>query len=1081
MKLKSIERTFSDRETVFSGFKAKIRCLLLLVVLASFSVAAVAQQRNVTGVVSDNFGEPIPGVQVIIQGTTTGAITNLNGEFTITVPGNEAVLVFTFMGLNTLEVEVGDRSILNITMQEDEELLGEVVVTAFGGTQRRESITAAITSVDPRQLRVPSSNLTTAFAGQVAGVIAYQLTGEPGFDNAEFFVRGVTTFGTGMAGPLILIDHVELSASDLARLHPDDIASFVVLKDAAATAMYGARGANGVILVTTREGREGPVRVNARFENSISAPTRRVQVADPLTFMRLHNEAVITRNPEGAIPYSESSIFAREQGRNPYVFPMVDWMDKMFKPFTMNQRGNISLSGGGTVARYMVSLNYSRDTGILNVPALHDFNNNIRVNRYGVRSNVNLRLARATELSIRVSGAFDDFSGPITGGSELFRRALRANPVRFPAIFQPDADEAHAHITFPMFGNFGDRGTYYNPYADMLRGFRQSQTTSVIAQLELREDLDRFVPGLRWRAMISTTRNSNFDVTRSFRPHFFAVSSYDPLADTFTLGHLNPSLPGLPGGTDWLEFFPGTNRINSTLYGETTLQYDRTFGIHNVSGMLVYSMSERVENNAQPTIVDGVVINTRLHNSMPRRNIGFASRISYNLLNRYIIDFTAGYNASERFDRAFRWGFFPTVSAGWRISNEPFYEGTALSNVMNLFHIRASHGQVGNDDIGAARFFHLSAVEMVGGGHWFGTDFNWNPGGVTIGRYANPAVGWEVAHSTNLGIETQFFTTLNLRANYFTERRTGVLQPRADLPTTMGLVRIPEANVGEARGQGFDISLDFMHSFNQDFWVTARGTFTYATSWFSRVEEPDFSETPWRSRVGLSLAQRHGFIAERLFIDEHDVFNSPQQFGTVMAGDIKFMDINGDGIIDNRDMVPIGFPTRPEIIYGFGVSSGFRNFDLSVFFQGSARSSFWIDAYQIAPFVNTSPGTGTTAGTAGNNAVLQFIADDHWSEANQNPYAAWPRLSPVRVDNNQRTSTWFMRNGAFLRIASAEFGYTLPEDLVSRARLSSARIYLSGTNLFTFSSFRLWDIEMRGNGLAYPIQRVVNLGLQVSI
>ena len=1069
MKFKSIEQTFSNRETLFSSFKAKICCLLLFAVLASFSVAAVAQQRTVTGIVTDNFGDPLPGVTIMIQGTTTGTATNVNGEFSIAVPGDATVLQFNFLGFLPLEIVVGNRSILSVSMYEDIDVLDEVVVTAFGGAQRRESIVSSVTTVNPRQLRVPSSNLTTAFAGQIAGVIAFQRSGEPGLDHADFFIRGVTTFGTGAANPLILIDNVELTAQDLARLNPDDIESFSVLKDASATALYGARGANGVILVTTREGREGPVRVSARIENSWSAPTRKVQIADPITFMRMHNEAVRTRDPLAALPYSEASIHARMEGRNPYVFPMVDWMGKLIRPHTMNQRGNISLSGGGTVARYFVALNYARDTGILNVPQEHDFNNNIRINHYGVRSNVNLRLSRTTDLAIRVSGSFTDSSGPLRGGRQTFRDVLRANPVRFPPYFAPDY--ARQHATHILFGNYG-AGGHLNPYAELVRGYAVSQNTSIIAQMELRQDLSRITEGLRFRVLGNTTRSSWNTVNRGMVPFFYSIATYNPREDTYTLFPINPD-----EGRNWLMVLGGgRNDIHSSIYMETALNYDRAFDIHTVGAMLVQTVREEVRNNPAAD-----AYNTDLHNSMPRRNLGFAGRFTYGLLDRYFAEFNFGYNASERFSRQNRWGFFPSGGIGWRISNEPFYQGTALYNVMNVLHFRATYGLVGNDNIARDRFFHRSAVNpnWGGGSMTFGSGFGRTAAGWQVTRYPNPFIGWEVAHMMNLGLEKQFFNSLNIRTEYFTERRTDILQTRANIPLTMGLHANPRANLGEARGHGVDIAIDYMHSFSRDFWITARANFTFASTRFHVYEEPDFSATPWVSRLGHRIHQQFGFIAERLFIDEEDVLNSPRQLfgGQVMAGDIKFMDINGDGVINELDRVAIGFPTTPEIIYGFGFSTGFRNFDFSTFFRGSARSSFWIDAEGVTPFTNfmRSGDIGI-----GNTAVLRFIEQDHWSEANQNPYAAWPRLSVSQVPNNNQRSTWFMHNGAFLRLASMEIGYTLPEHIFTRAGLSSARVYLSGTNLLTFSAFDKWDVEMGGDGLGYPIQRVINVGLNLS-
>ncbi|MDR2039143.1 MAG: SusC/RagA family TonB-linked outer membrane protein, partial [Bacteroidales bacterium] len=408
------------------------------------------QGIRITGTVSDDSGETLPGVSIMIRGTTTGTASDSNGEFSIIVPSDTSVLQFSFIGYQPENIVVGKRRILAVAMKEVVAEIGEVTVVAFA-TQKKESIVSSIATVNPSELKVPSSNLTTAFAGKIAGVIAYQRSGEPGQDNADFFIRGVTTFGTGKADPLILIDNVELSSSDLSRLSPDDIASFSILKDAAATALYGARGANGVILVTTKEGREGKVSVSFRFENSLSAPVKNIEISDPLTFMKLHNESVRTRDPLASIPYSDSSIAAREEGRNPYVYPMIDWKDMLFKDYTMNQRANMSLSGGGKVARYYVALSYNRDNGILSVDPVNSFNNNIQLNKYSVRSNVNLNLTKTTELAVRVSGTFDDYQGPITSGADMYNNVLKANPVLFPATFAPD--ETNKYNDHILFGN----------------------------------------------------------------------------------------------------------------------------------------------------------------------------------------------------------------------------------------------------------------------------------------------------------------------------------------------------------------------------------------------------------------------------------------------------------------------------------------------------------------------------------------------------------------------------------------------------------------------------------------------------
>lgn len=1030
--------------------------------------SAVQQGIRVTGTVSDVRGETLPGVVVAVRGTSIGTTTNINGEFSIAVPSDTSVVQFSFIGYQTENIVIGNRRILSVTLREAVTELDDVTVVAFA-TQKKESVISSISTVKPAELKVPSSNLTTAFAGKIAGVIAYQRSGEPGQDNADFFIRGVTTFGTGKADPLILIDNVELSSSDLARLNTDDIASFSILKDAAATALYGARGANGVILVTTKEGKEGKVSVSFRFENSFSSSVKDVEIADPLSFMKLHNEAVRTRDPLAVLPYLQSDIAAREEGRNPYVYPMVDWKNMLFKDFTTNQRANLNLSGGGNVARYYVALSYNRDNGILSVDPVNNFNNNIQLNKYTVRSNVNLNLTKTTELIVRVSGTFDDYQGPITSGADMYNNAIKANPVLFPATYEPD--EANQYANHILFGNSAS-GDYMNPYAEMLKGYKEYQNTVVIAQLELKQDLSMITKGLKARVLGTTTRNSYYDLSRQYNPFYYLVGAYDKTTDIYMLTALNPDT-----GTDYLNYVPGTKRVSSSIYMEAALSYDRIFAEkHTVSGMLVYTAREALTANE-----------TTLQNSLPSRNLGLAGRFTYGLLDRYFVEANFGYNGSERFDRNHRWGFFPSGGLGWIVSKESFWESSQLANVIQLFKLKASYGIVGNDEISNDRFFYLSEVNMNNSskGFTFGTDFGRTLSGISISRYADNKIGWEISHKLNLGVEMKFFNSLDIQVDYFTERRTNILQTRADIPTLMGLQVTPSANLGEAKGKGIDASVDYQKVFNKDFWLTVRGNFTYATSKYTLYEEPDYSgTTPWLSRIGQKISQKYGLIAERLFVDEQDVLNSPkQQFGTYMAGDIKYKDINNDEIIDNRDKVPIGYPTTPEIIYGFGFSAGYKNFDFSCFFQGSARSSFWIDAQAVTPFVNS------LSGLKGNNAVLQFIENDHWSEANQNVYATWPRLSSYHVANNGQgrgasssdiLNTWFMRNGNFLRLKSAELGYTLPKHVSNKINLKDLRVYLSGTNLFCISNFKLWDPEMGGNGLGYPIQRVINIGLQLS-
>lgn len=1015
------------------------------------------KQTKVTGVVSDESGAPLPGVTVTVLGETRGVITDVDGKFEISNIEPTDKLVFSFIGMKSQIIDVESETNFKVTLLAKTEELEDVTVVAFG-KQKKESVLASITTVKPADLKIPSSNLTTALAGRMSGIISYQRSGEPGEDNAEFFVRGVTTFGY-KKDPLILIDGVELSANDLARLQPDDIQSFSIMKDATATALYGARGANGVILVTTKEGKEGKAKISVRFENSFSAPTQKVKLADPITYMRLHNEAVKTRDPLGILPYSYSKIENTEKGINPIIYPTTDWQNELFKNFTSNQRLNFNISGGGKIARYYIAATANKDNGILNVDNKNNFNNNIDLRRYLVRSNININITKSTEAIVRLHATLDDYTGPIDGGSGIYNKVMRTNPVLFPAYYP--ADEANQYTNHILFGN-ADKGNHVNPYADMVKGYKDYSKTLVLAQFELKQDLSFITEGLTARMLASSNRYSFFDVSRFYNPYYYSVGSYDKNTDKYVLTQLNPD-----EGTEYLGYSEGEKRISSSSYLEFATQYNKVLNEkHGISGLLVYTLRNELFANAG-----------NLQNSLPYRNQGLSGRFTYSYDDRYYAEFNFGYNGSERFAEKERFGFFPSAGFGWIVSNENFFE--PIANTVTKLKLKATHGLVGNDAIGGAadRFYYLSNVNLNDGnkGYQFGTNFNYSKPGVSISRYADEGITWETAKKTNLGMELGLFNKLEIQLDVFNEHRTNILMDRASIPTTMGLQAPVRANVGEALGRGVDISVDYQISKNK-FWLTARGNFTYATSEFKVKEEVDYSATPWLSAIGRNLSQNWGFVAERLFVDDLEVENSPTQFGEYAGGDIKYKDINNDGKITNLDKVPIGYPTTPEIVYGMGFSMGYGDIDFSCFFQGLARESFWIDAVNTAPFVDVD----NDGSVLSNNALLDIWANNHWSEETRDVYALWPRLSDKIVENNNVRNTWFMRDGSFLRLKSAEVGYSIPQSLIQRIGVSHFRIYASGTNLLTFSKFKLWDPEMGSNGLGYPIQRVLNLGVQIS-
>ncbi|WP_246255529.1 SusC/RagA family TonB-linked outer membrane protein [Cyclobacterium plantarum] len=1050
------------------------------------------REKTITGKVVADDGEGIPGANIRIKDTTIGTVTDLEGNYSITVPNEEAVLIFSFIGFVTQEEVVGNRSVININLSTDLSSLDEVVVVGFG-TQKKESIVGAMTSINPSELRIPSSNLTTSLAGRIAGLVSYQTSGEPGADNAQFFVRGVASFN-GQNGPLILIDGVELTTDDLARLQPDDIESFAVLKDPTTTAIYGARGANGIILVTTKTGKEGPAVVNLRIESSLSQPIGLVDLADPVTHMRLQNEANRTRGDFAT--FTEEQIAGTLRGGNPNIYPATDWYKQLFRDYANTSRVNLNVRGGGQKVRYYVAGSFNKDNGLLQVNKTNNFTNGIDLKRYLLRSNINIDLHKNTEMIVRLHSTIDDYRGPLQGGNAIYNAAVRTSPTRFPAIYEPDPTlEGVPHI---LFGNGlpprgegtasgGDDSTvpvWFNPYAELQRGYRDTRRQLSLVQFEMKQNLSGIIPGLTARLLANSNTTSYFENRRGYTPFFYRMSTFDPFTEDYRLVRTAQG-----SGDESLSLLGGQRTNNSVFYMESAVNYNQTFDKHTVGGLLVFVAREYLDGNANTVQL-----------SLPSRNLGVSGRYNYDYDNRYFAEFNFGYNGSERFAKNNRFGFFPSFGLAWLLSNEPFLSG--LSPRVSRVKLRASFGWVGNDRIGDDRndrFFYLSEVDLSSNQNQatFGRELNTTFPGVIIRRYANPMVTWEKSRKANLGLELNFLDdAIQFRVDAFNEIRTSILQERADIPSTLGLQANLKTNVGEVTAKGIDASLDVNHYINNNFWITGRGTFTYADNEFRVYEEPNYAAVgaPWRSNVGNNVTVSQGYIAERLFVDDEEAMNSPAQFGSpgidYGGGDIKYKDLNGDGVITTLDQAPIGKPQIPRVIYGLGLSAGYKRFDINFFFQGLSDVSFFINPVTTGPFVNSIQDAGINAVTDGSgngfgngilseNGMLQAYADSHWSEENRDIYALWPRLSSNVVPNNTVRSTWWLRDGSFLRLKQVEVGYNLLKNPENKIGLTNLRLYATGTNLFTWSKFDLWDPELGGNGLNYPLQRVINLGIHI--
>ncbi|WP_202985631.1 SusC/RagA family TonB-linked outer membrane protein [Pedobacter planticolens] len=1057
--------------------------LLLFFVLVTCSIKSWAQTDvTVRGTVKDTIGG-LPGVNIKVSGTNRGTNSDAEGKYTVTLP-RSGRLLFTAIGCKPKTVTVADYLpnaegvyVINLTLENDVNALDEVAVVGFG-TQKKASMISSITTINPKELKGPTSNLTTMMQGRVAGMIAYQRSGEPGADNAQFFIRGLGTFGTGKQDPLILIDGIESTQNDMARLQADDIASFSVLKDATASAVYGARGANGVVLITTKSGEAGMTNFTVRSESAMSSNTKNFQFADNITYMKLANEAALTRNPTAALPYLQTKIDATARGDNPLLYPSNNWIDQLIKDYTVNYRNNISVQGGGEKARYYVAGTYNIDNGVLKVEGLNNFNNNVKLKNYSVRSNVDINLTKTTTAAIRVYGQFDDYSGPllgydgngnpVNGGQRIFNQTIWSNPVLFPAVYPASLSPFATHA---LFGNAvtPNNGLYVNPYAEMVKGYSEYNSSTLQTQIELKQDLNKLVKGLNARLMTYARRYSYFDVSRSYNPFYYTATEQPN--GSVGVSVLNPGGQGSIGttGTEYLGYSEGLKRLNSTFYAELALSYNRVFGEkHAVGGMLITTLRNYLSGNAGS-----------LQASLPSRNQGVSGRATYGYDSKYLVEFNFGYNGSERFAENNRFGFFPSVGLGYVVSNENFFK--PLLSVINSLKLRATYGLVGNDQIGndGDRFFYMSEVNMNSGlyGSTFGEQYGYSKAGVLVTRYANPLITWEESEQINLGADFRFLNALDVNIDIYKNTRSNILTGRTYIPTTMGLQATVRANTNKAESEGLDFAAAYNKSFGRGWSMQLRGNFTYAKSKILINDEPSYPAGElYRSTVGNSTTQGYGLIAERLFIDDNEAKNAPPQFDgtaglTYGGGDIKYRDINNDGLVNDQDIVPIGLPTSPEIIYGFGGTVGYKSVDFSFFFQGSARSSFFINSQNIAPFVLNG---------GSQNGLLKSIADSYWSEENRNVYALWPRLSPNFVPNNNRTSTWWMRNGNFLRLRSVEVAYNTPQKLNQKIGFKSLRIYLSATNVGYISSFNTWDPEMGGNGLGYPIQGTYNLGVRAS-
>ena len=1017
--------------------------MLLLVICSTLGLHAQAkvdrEEIIVTGLVTDESHEPLVGVNVVIQDRPgLGAITDINGKFKIKMEPYLR-LVISFIGFETQEILIKEQKTIKVVMKEAKATaLDEVVVTGTG-EQRKLTMTGAVTNVDVSTLKTSSSSITNALAGNVAGVLARQTSGMPGENRSEFWIRGISTFGAGSSA-LVLVDGFERSMNEI---NIEDIETFTVLKDASATAIYGSRGANGVVLITTKRGKEGKVHIDAKVETTYNTRTYTPELVDGYTYATLMNEARITRNQ---IPfYSDEDLHLLANGLDKDLFPNVDWMGMLLKKGAPTYRATLNINGGGSLARYYVSASYVKEAGMYNVDeGLKDYDTNSSYHRWNYRVNVDMDITKSTLVRVGIAGSLDKMNQPGVGNS-VWESVMGYSPITSPVLFSDGR--------IPAYGNSDGR---MNPWAASTQtGYQEHWNNKMQADITLEQKFDFITKGLKFVGRFGMDTNNAQWNNRKKLPEMWKVEQ-----NRDSDGKLVPTK--VRGEEIMSQQSSSTGERKE--YLEAELHYNRSFSDHLIGGVLKYTQDKIINTTSNSDVIQGI----------DRRHQGLAGRFTYGWKYRYFVDFNFGYNGSENFAPNHQFGFFPAYSAAWNIAEEPIVKKHL--KWMNMFKLRYSYGKVGNDTMND-RFPYLPSF-----GNSSGNGFNYSDletsyfyDGLTYTKYATTNVTWEIATKHDIGIDFSLWDDrFTGTIDYFYERRDGIYQSRSFIPVSVGLNSSLSyaTNVSAVSSRGLDGNFGFKQKIG-NVNLTLRGNITYSKSKILEYDE-EVTNYKYTLATGFQVSQPRGLIAEGLFKDYDDIRNSAKQtWGDVMPGDIKYRDENGDGIVNDKDYVPIGATNRPNLIYGFGFSAQWKGFDVNVLFQGAGKSTFFIDGYTVYPFKDGDWG----------NILTDVVKSNRWILGeNEDPNAKYPRLSYGGNNNNYQSSTYWMRNGSYLRLKNLEVGYTIPKSIVNKIRLNNIRIYFMGTNLVTFSSFKLWDPELgSSNGQVYPLSKAYTLGLTINI
>ena len=988
---------------------------------------AAPRKQHIAGQVLDAATrQPIIGATIWIKDSALGTSTASDGSFDYSFSGNFGFVTVSYVGYQTQEFPIG--RIPKVISLSPDNNLEEVVVVGYGA-QKKASIIGSIASVPVNDIKMPTGKISNNLAGQLAGVISVQRSGEPGA-SSTFWIRGISTFGSNKS-PLVLVDGIE---RDLDLVDIEDIKEFSILKDAAATAVYGVRGANGVVLVTTRGGIVGKPQINIKFEAGMVQPTKIPDMIDAVQFAEMYNAAA------GYDFYSKKDIQMFRDGSDPDLHPNIDWVDRLYKDYSFNQRVNVNISGGGSTAKYYISGGFYNEDGLFKADNMKEYNTSVFYRRFNFRSNVEVQLHKYTKLNVNLATTFERKNEPgssATGANGIWGYALKTAANAFPDVY------SNGYLAGPASGQ-GE-----NPYALLTQtGYREIFYNTAQSLFVLTQDLGDWVTkGLTVsiKGSFDAKNENNLSRTKT-SPQWLATGRNEA-------GELEFNLTKI--GEENLTY-KQTNKGYRSVYFEAVANWARTFGKHDLSAMFLFQQSQKnyvgeSANNSEK--------------ALPYRHQGIAGRITYNYDNRYFVEGNFGYNGSENFSPNHRFGFFPSIALGYVVSNEKFF--APIRDVVSMVKLKASYGLVGNDQIGGDRRFIYNETVIGGGKYYFGTTPSQYTS-VRLGEFPNPNVGWEKAKKLNLGADLSFFNQLNISVDYFKENREGIFLQRKSIPMYVGLSTKPWVNIGKMRNSGIDASLEYHQPLGKDLHLTVRSNFTYARNRIMDQDEPDYAYT-YMNHSGQMQWQKFGLVAAGLFQDQEDIDSwAKQSFGEVKPGDIKYLDLNGDGIVDNYDTKPIGYSDIPEIVYGFGFSLQWKAFDLSAFFQGVAHVSFSTLTDQTQAFVGRN---------LKESSVFADLYGNTWTP--ENPGAKYPRMTTGAVDNNNQLSTFWMADGRYLRLKNLELGYTLPKRIANKIAMQNLRVYLSGVNLFTFSPFKLWDPDLQTGATNYPNNRIINLGLTI--